>query len=241
MKKLILLLFVLSFWSCVEDNTDLELRINLTHEGEPFTFFQNYTYPNGNSYRVTNITTYISDITVKNKLGQSDLISEVEFLDIGKTHQSTEASEIGYSLLFGDIAISDISSLDFRLGLTPEQNATVPSDYNSSNPLSRSAEYWLGWSSYIFTKVEGFYNPGNGEAEIGFLLHLGSDAVARNLSINQIKNDNNINLTLDVADIFKTNSGFYDIEATPRTHTLELLDQAEIVANNLAGAIKLSE
>ena len=134
-----------------------------------------------------------------------------------------------------------MNNLSLIIGLSEEQNASVPSDYSSSNPLSKSSEYWLAWNSYIFVKFEGFFDAdGDGEPETGFNLHLGSDAASRPIARNSDDSDGEISLIIDLMDVFD-NGQIYDIRTNPNIHSLEQMPLAEFLMDNLASSLRLED
>lgn len=241
MKKFLILLILPFIFSCTEDR-DLELNLRLEYGGQPFVFFSDLTYVDGTVFRITNMNFYLSDIRINTARG-SEIISEVEFFDLGKSHLDLAGAQSGYSLLFGGIENEEIRSIDFNLGISAEQNSTVPSQYSNGHPLARSSEYWQDWNSYIQIKLEGFYDDNSdGIADKSFVLHLGSDIINRPISIDEIiDNDDVVELTLDIQDIFQDGTNIYDLLNTPRIHDLAQTPEMDFLANNLANAFGFDE
>lgn len=241
MKKL-LFLFVLGILSSCASDRDIEVNVLLKYDDDPFVFFSDLTYPDGTAFRITNMNFFISEITVGD--GQdSEVISDAEFLDLGKSHLDQTGAASGYSIIFGGIEDREISQVSFNVGLTEEQNGTVPSSYPDGHALSDAGTYWTDWVSYIQIKIEGFYDDdADGVADEGFNFHLGSNAIKTAVLIDNIAdNDGVITLTLDIKDIFQNESEFHDLLSTPKIHNLSQVDEMTFLARNLAGAIEFGE
>lgn len=245
-----LLLFLTSFsflllLSCESDSeSNVELNFKLEYDGIPLVMFEDLTYPNGEVMQMKRVSFFLSDLTVTDAAGNSEVLSEVEYLDMTDTHVSLDGAIEGLTLELGSTAISDVSRLRFNVGLNAAQNNTVPEDYRSTSPLSRSAEYWRSWESFIFIKMEGSidYNQNgisdNGE---GFLLHLGSNAVMRPITVSVDDLSGPIDITIDMKDVFENQSGvIYDIDEGSNTETLDdtTLARMAFLSDAFAAAIE---
>lgn len=234
------------FISCGSDNTpSVELNFKLEYDGNPLVMFQDVTYPNGEIMQMKRVSFFVSDMTLSDAAGNSEVVSEVEYLDMTDSHISVEGATEGLSLNLGSTDLTDVNQLRFNVGLNEAQNATVPEDYRSTSPLSRSAEYWRSWESFVFIKLEGIidYNQ-NGITDNGesFTLHLGSNAVMRPISLNVNDLSDPIDITIDIRDIFQDEAGeVYDITGEgARLHTLDdpTLVRMAFLTDGLAAAIE---
>jgi len=245
--SLLLILFVglaLTISSCgKESGEDLNINVQLKYGAENLVLFSDIEYPDGTIIQITNLSFYISEIVASNG-AESEMVSEVEFWRFDGSHMNTESAKEGKDFTIENVELSDINSLDFNIGLTEEQNDGVPSDYSSDNPLSLSSEHWLSWDSYIFVKIEGFYDSdGDAEPDAGFLLHLGSDPITTPVSLSNLSVDENntIKLQCDVKSIFDNGTEVYDLLTTPRIHSLDQIDLALFLAGNLSSSFSVSE
>ncbi len=117
-------------------------------------------------------------------------------------------------------------------------NAKVPADFSSDNVLSNAAEYWAGWKSYVFAKVEGFIDlDGDGDEETGFALHLGGDDAYRAVSISDkmALDESSTKLYIDIQleRLFMNNGVMYDIAANPQIHSPEQNPIVIVLSDNL--------
>ncbi|MBT8229803.1 MAG: hypothetical protein KJO50_06040 [Bacteroidia bacterium] len=235
----IIALSALFLSSCGDDPTDLTMNFKLEYGGEPLVMFDEYSYPDGKTMNFTRFSFYISELAII-KDGNSTEIKDVDYIDLTMYNIDNEASETGYDYIIRDLEDVDFDAISFNIGLTPEMNSTVPADYNSSNPLSLSGEYWLNWESYIFAKIEGNIDlDGDGSLETGVALHLGSDPILRNIRFDNLDGDNEVDIVIDLKDVFDDGS-VYDIASTPRIHSLSQIEQATELIDNLVQSFRLN-
>lgn len=225
-----------------DDNAKLNLVFKLNYDGDPLVMFQDLEYPNGETMQVKRVSFYLSDINVRDEAGITTKVSEVEYVDLTDSHIDMNSAVNGYSLDLGELDIEDYNRVSFTIGLSDEQNAGVPEDYSSDNPLSKSGDYWRSWNSYIYVKIEGHmdYNK-NGVTDSGeaFALHLGTNEVKREFSSDVDKAEDAVNINIDVRKIFENNQGIYDIAEGSRLHNLdaETLANMDFLANGLIGSM----
>ena len=158
----------------------------------------------------------------------SKMLSPVESVSFGDI-QSEEEALAGYALRFNDIETGSYSGLQFGLGVSPELNATQPSDYTPSEPLAQVSTYWEASSSYIYTKIEGNADLDNdgqfGEEEEKLTYHLGATELflKRTLPANiEIRENATTTIVVNV-DLLKAlqnaaDGTFIDFRQTPRDH-----------------------
>ena len=135
-----------------------------------------------------------------------------------------------------------ISTATFNLGLTPAQNALAPNDYPVDSDLSNSAEYWIGWESYVFAKIEGLVDLDNdGNPESTFALHLGSDDIMRSITMEEIDQNGDtytLDIDIDLQNIFERNGDVFDIVETTNIHSLAQINEANFLIDNWQSAIQ---
>lgn len=225
-----------------DDKTNLDLVFRLKYDGDPLVMFEDLEYPNGEILQMKRVSFYLSDINVADSNGTSTQVSEVEFIDLTDSHIDMVSAINGYNFTLEDLGIEDYNRVSFNIGLTDEQNATVPEDYNSDSPLSKSGEYWRSWQSYIYIKLEGHidYNK-NGITDSGeaFALHLGTDEIKREFATDVEDPDDFIIINIDVRDIFENDQGIYNIKDGSRLHNLDdpTIANMNFLADGFAGAV----
>ena len=236
MKELALgTLMILILFSCGDDNKDLVLNFKLENNSEPVVMFQEYEFggTGGLPFELTRFSFFVSDVNATID-GETQNFKEVDYVDLSESHSSLEKAQEGFEYMIGETE-GEATAVSFNIGLTSDQNSTLPTDYPSSNVMSRTSEYWSGWNSYVFIKMEGNIDmDGDGVKEKGFALHLGTDEVMRPTS--GAYSDNQT-LTFDLQKIFSCNGDIYDIEGTPMIHSLSQIDKAIELADNIACSI----
>lgn len=227
--------------SCTKDKEgQLDLVIKLKYQDQALIVGDDYAFPDGRMIEFSRVSFYTSDMYLGDHL-----LSEVAFLKPTDDHKNASSAETGQVLNFENIPSGKYSSLRANIGLTANQNATIPANYTSDHPLAKPGEYWNAWDSYIFVKVEGNFDSNDDGTFVndGFTLHLGSDQVMRMIeSVNTIEISSDqtsvVNLEIDLLDFFVSDDGtLYDIDANKSIHSLSQLPQAHILADNFKNAI----
>ena len=108
------------------------------------------------------VSIYLSDLELTaSRSGETpQMLSSIELVNFGDIQSESEALS-GYSLIFNDIKAGSYAGLEFGIGVSPELNATQPSEYSPSEPLAAVNNYWEAASSYIYSKIEGMADLDN--------------------------------------------------------------------------------
>ncbi len=231
--SILVLLSLLMLSSCGDDDKKLDMNFQLTYDDQPLVMFQEYEFINGvdRIYPIefSRISFYISELKMTID-GEEELFKEVDYIDLTESHSTLAKAEEGYTYDIGSTT-GDATAVSFNIGLTAAQNATTPSDYPSSNALSRTSEYWSGWGSYVMIKIEGNIDlDGDGVKENGIALHLGTDNVMRTTS-GAYSDD--LRITLDVEKVLNCDE-LFDLEVTTAIHNINQIDKAERLADNIS-------
>lgn len=215
---------LLTFSSCKEDEFGtVELKLQLLYDDTPFEATREYNYPGGYDLFFTKVSMFLSNIELQS-VGENFELLPVTFIDFGATQNTAENAALGTSYTITDVPKGDYTGLKLNLGISSQENSTQPADYDSSNPLSNTGEYWAGWSSYIFHKTEGKMDTnGDGEFDTNIALHIGSDEAFRSgevLGDLTVKGGemNTITLTVDILDIYRKNGAPFDFVERPQVH-----------------------
>jgi hypothetical protein len=233
-----LLIIGLTFFSCKKDGEPITIHLQLLYDGDPMVMQQEYAYPDGKTFIATKVSMYLSDINLEGSV-KSLSIADVAFVNFSESHRTAESASEGYLLYNDKVDFGSIESLQFNVGLTPEQNRTVPADYASGTPLAMPGEYWLAWDSFIFVKIEGRIDlDGDGITEEGVALHLGSDQVMQSFSLANTNGSTALTVAIDISKIF-ANDKIYDIGANPQIHSLSQMPSLLELSENLSHAIFL--
>jgi len=240
LKKVLIPTLLLLIWGCKKDDEGMEasIRLQLLYNGIPMVTQQNYDYPDGKTFVLTKFSSYMTELSLQSGSSEQQ-IEEVQLINMTETLRTEETSQQGFLIFSGKTKLNSIDQIHFNLGLTPEQNSTIPADHDPGTPLALAGEYWLAWESYIFTKIEGWIDlDGDGMAEAGVALHLGSDEVMKSFSLQNIDGSNALVIQIDLARIFEQDK-VYDIEANPQIHSLSQIESLRELSNNLEKAVSL--
>lgn len=132
---------------------------------------------------------YVSDFRV-----DDEILSQVLFVN------TTDSTQHHYSFEYSGRG----SSLSFGLGVTPTLNATDPTTYSVTHPLSSAyAMYWTWASKYRFIKAEGRFNPSgiltDAATNSSIVWHTGTDALYQEKEFNaSIRPGDHLIIELDV-------------------------------------------
>ncbi len=238
------LMIVLS--SCGDDPefSTVDLNFTLTYEDQPLVAFDELDYALDFKVLFTKYSLFMSDITLKSTEGDHTL-SNVEFVDLLTGVNDVPSAEAGKTLTFMQVPTRKYDGISFNIGVPTDVNTTDPASYDASSPLSNNGEYWVGWSSYIFHKIEGkMDSAGDGTFADGVALHIGSDQAFRSFDINaniEIDEDSeSIKLEFDLNDILNINGAYFDFRETPQVHHLGVLPAVLPILDNTDSGISVT-
>jgi len=224
------------------ETTTLGFAFTANYGGVPLVINeQEYDYA-GKPIRFSKVSFYMSNVT----LGETE-VSDVNYVDLTKTHTDQAAAETGTIMNFPKIPVGEYNSMAFGIGVAPDLNRTKPSDYSTSHPLGadNSGEYWEAWESYIFVKIEGQYDAdGDGfdGEDVAFAYHIGQDEMYKSISATfdsplllEENTPTNISFSLDIKQLLTTGTG----ELLPLdTHDPNnQMDVMRMIMNNFPAAL----
>ena len=245
--KFLILLFALGLLlpSCSDDepkgNGVIDLNYKLRFAGDPLVMLQPYTLPNGLNINFSRVSFYMTDVTLSG--GNSVALNSVDYINLTNSNATSALSTAGYTHSIS-AQEGQYSVLAFLFGVNSLKNAMVPSDFGSDNDLSLSQEYWPGWSSYVFAKVEGNIDlDGNGTFETGMALHIGGDAALSELQITGdlsivANSTKTVPITIDLYKMLALDT-VYDLEANPQIHSLEQADEVLELSDRFVNSITI--
>jgi hypothetical protein len=253
MKKIILLIFILPLLSskCEDDPQPtvclgvLSLNIKPTINNQPFVSNKVYVI-NGKKVRFSKFQFYLSSFSLLEKgltsnIKQSgcDPNKDVLFMDFTQLDDSVKSIK-GVTIDLSNFGNGTFESVGFNLGVNSTLNNKKPADFPTSNPLSKSEEYWDSWKSYIFFKLEGLMDKDdNGTFETGITYHTGSNEAsiptnsAQNFTIGS--NSGQVNFGLDMNKLL---TGF-DFNTLNKIENLNQKEDMKKLMTNLGNAISI--
>lgn len=226
------------FFSCDDDddvvNSSVSLSFNQTIDGQAVQLGQNYSI-NGTSVSFDRIQYYVSQIEIVDASSSATLIPESYFL--------FDPTTPTYDL--GQLSTDRIQSLRFNVGIDSAANNISETDfasYPSESPLAAKdpSMHWNWNSGYKFFVLEGKTDAdGDGTPEQGFVFHIGSDPLLRQVEISTAKDlgqtQETLNFTLQLEEVLSN----VDMATEFDTHTANNFDLANRIANNLLTAFSI--
>lgn len=263
MKKLFFLLLAapLFLFSSCDDDTVLsntatvQLNFNAVFDGEPLVFqnsaFQ-YQYPGGNQIRFTDLKFFISDVALLQEDGgeESELV-DIEYVNFSN-NTTLEEAQRATNLSFSNIPVGQYKALRIGIGVPADLNNENYSTYSENHPLRKnSGEFWAGWNSFIFMKINALYDvDGDGlgtgtDASLGH--HLGGDQFYKTITLSKpinLEPDQNMELSIemDLAKLYQNSAAeILDISNSANwgTHDQSNVDVISFMTSNFGQAFSL--
>ena len=198
--------------------------------------YDDYT---GRKFRVELLKFYFSNCVLEKQDGTLVPIVDVALVDYAST------SSLSIDI---DIETGNYINLHFAVGLDSLMNASDPSDFDSSHPLSiANNTYWSWASKYKFFMLEGRVDSqSDGIADATFSYHSGFNSFYREISLPL--NDFKINsdgasllLELNFESVLYGEGGIVDFVIEPNAHSLNDYEILEIISNNLLNAFTIND
>ncbi len=268
MKNLLFLLLfgVVLFANSCKDNpqveltSDVNLNFNANYNDELLLLEKEYLYEGDMPIKFSQFNFYVANIALIKQIGnefeETELL-EIDFVDFPYNLNQAVEAEKGQTIQIKKIPVGEYDGIKIGFGVPADLNRTKPNEYSSGNPLSMASHYWDGWSSYIFSKIEGkadmnfdgSFETNDGE---GLAYHMGTDEVytTRTLFENLSLKDNEtleLQLNIDLKALFlmpnpdydANGDGYLDIENFESVHAADRLEIAKQMMNNFSEAISL--
>lgn len=196
------------------ETTELTITFKALYNGQPLEKNKLYDY---STYKVefSQFNTYLSDIKLLKGTAET-LVSEIEWVNFTPDF-ATDNKAVDVTIK-ATVPSDHYTGIKMGYGVKPSLNAKRPSDFAAGHPLNKEVEFWPGWKSYIFNKIEGQGDSDNdGTPDIFMLFHCGSDKVYREYSFEQEihVHDATSSLTVefDLKNLFYTNNTWWDMAA----------------------------
>ena len=108
-------------------------------------------------------------------------------------------------------------------GVKPSENAKKPQDFPAGHPFNKELEYWAGWKSYIFNKIEGQGDGNNdGQPDIFLIYHCGSDKVYREYAFDKnitVDGSGKATVIFDLKKLFNADNQWLDMRVDDNQFT----------------------
>ena len=193
----------------------------------------------GRKFRVELLKFYFSNCVLEKQDGTLVPIVDVALVDYAST------SPLSIDI---DVETGNYINLHFAVGLDSLMNASDPSDFDSSHPLSiANNTYWSWASKYKFFMLEGRVDSqSDGIADATFSYHSGFNSFYREITIplndfNITSNGAALLLELNLDYVLNGESGILDFVIEPNAHSLNDYEILEIISDNLLNAFNINE
>jgi hypothetical protein len=245
---LLFLLLLTAFSACEDGGGDtlpqdnFTLTFKVTYDGQPLEKSKNYPYGD-RTILFDKFNIYLSDITLL-KGSEEVKLSDIEWVNFTpELAPDNKAVEVTYKYGAPD---GDYTGIRIGYGVSADLNAKSPADFPPSHPLYEESEYWSGWDSYIFAKVQGKYDlDGNGTPEANIFYHCGSDAVYNSASMTQdipVSGTGALVIEFDLKKLFTYDGQLLDLnvlENRATSHDVSNIALGQKVMNNFKNATVL--
>lgn len=208
-----------------DDPTEKEITVNLkaTYDGMPLQKGVDYIYQGTQTVDFLTFTLFLSDVTLLNGNTETKL-SEIEFFNFFSDPSTDFAATQSFK---AKVLPGKFDGIKIGFGVKPDLNRKRPSDFPSGHPLTNEIEYWLGWKSYIFTKIEANADvddvPGD---EIFLNYHCGSSSDrdvyregTKAISIDLGEGKNEMTITFDLKRLLEFNGKMLNLKIASNTVT----------------------
>lgn len=223
-----------------QDNFSLTFKV--LYDGQPLEKYKNYPYGD-KTIQFNKFNIYLSDLTLLDAANEVKL-SDIEWVDFTPDlAPNDEAVEVEFKY---DVPDGDYTGLKIGYGVKEDLNKKTPADFPSGHPLYIESEYWLGWQSYIFAKVQGKVDlDGDGTPEANIFYHCGSDAVYNTATMVQtirVAGNGSLTVEFDLKKLFTFGGQLLDLTvADNRTtsHDASNIALGQMMMNNFKNATVL--
>lgn len=231
-KCFLLLLTIPLLIACNNDDKEgtIELSIVAEMNGKPIDFgIERYTNSQGQFLRFTDFVFYLSEIEFVDDDGEVIGFSDVLLHDLKNSNTYMQTIPVG-----------KYKSLEYKVGLTPEQNNGDPSTYEALHPLSTAQQMHWGWAAkYKFIRTEGKVDTEDTDIlETSFAYHTGFDELTRAVSETtsfKLKEDQVVQIELRI----NLDTVFDGIDMIENNTSHTLTPTATKMHDNFPGAIEV--
>lgn len=202
----------------------ISINFKATYGDAPFVSFKNYEYLDGKKVFFNLFQYFISNVELVRADGSTEKLTDVEYVNLAFDNDG--AASAGKTITFNNIEEGVYTGLRLGIGVPENVNNKNPNSLPASSPLTVNGgnEFWSGWKSYIFLKIEGRYDADgdNNVFEKSLEYHCGSNAVYRNLTFTKpitvaAAGSTELFLSADIAKLLRDNGQKLDLVTFSRT------------------------
>ncbi|MCH2213895.1 MAG: hypothetical protein MK086_01875 [Flavobacteriales bacterium] len=244
------IVIVLLFVSCGdEEESTPESKVFMTFNprggGEVLQLGQTHTNAMDYPYSVSLMKFFLSKIELVKDDGSAIELSDIEIIDMSENKRSLEFTVPNGSYV----------GVRYDLGVPADMNGVDDQDFSTAqypagHPLNEQTTqmYWQLSAGYKFFSFEGRYDtqPNTDVLPNSFIFHTGHDVLYREVGFfskdMDLSSGGNglFEFAVDVDSIFVTSGDVIDLAVFDSFHgSLDLIDQGEKIANNMARSFVL--
>ncbi len=209
-------------------------------DGEQFvlndTLYDDYL---GRKYRVELLKFYLSNIAIEKADGTRTVLSDVNLVDYNANSLLDINAEVDTGLYV---------NLHFGVGLDSLMNASDPSDFPPSHPLSIAQNtYWTWASKYKFFMLEGRVDSSGAQSpDVIFSYHSGFDSLYREVAVPiqdlyLTSEGDSLILEFDLGTAINGDFGVVDFVDESFSHSESEFEIVERISNNLVKAFSINQ
>jgi hypothetical protein len=225
---------------CDQPESALTLTFKATYGGAPLVKNQLYDYDDF-KIQFTRFNAYVSNITLVDERNTDVQVSDIQWVDFTPDFApNNNAVDVTVKI---NVPQGKYKAIKLGYGVPESLNAKRPSDFAAGHPLTLENEYWSGWRSYIFNKIEGEADSdNNGINDLFLSYHSGSDEVFRTYEFNHdldMSADNSMTVEFDLKNVFFADGAWFDMAAPNNQATSNDINDvrvATILMNNFDNA-----
>lgn len=224
-------LLAISLFSCTDEEVNpdenetatVALAFNNVVDGNTLTLAKRYTNANGDTFMISALKYYVSNISLTNSDGSTFELANSYYL----------IDEISENISITDIPTGTYTSINFSIGVDAVANHSTAQtgDLDPNNEMA-----WNWDTGYKFFVLEGEYHSKN-DAEGTMTFHVGKDTNYKTLSLTKsislVKNETvAVTIEADIQNVFKDPTTI-DLETFNKSHG----DNSATLANNYASGV----
>lgn len=215
----------------------IKIKASFNYSGNNFSLNQVINDQLGRAIKIELLKFYISNVHLHFMQGGTVKIEDVLLINFNQS--------AGVEFLI-KAPIGTYNGISFGLGLDTQQNASDPSTFPATHPLSvLQNTYWTWATKYRFIMLDG-KGDGNGDGNLNdlFSYHAGDDLLYNTLQFNtasfqvKTKQISTLEIKLDIDKVFFGSNGILDFVTESSTHATN--PTAFKFAGNFADALSVS-
>jgi hypothetical protein len=230
-----------------ELTADLNITFKSNYNTQRLIKYKNYQY-GANNYplQFSRFTLFLSDVTLLKGTAET-LLTESAYLDFMPDNATSDTS-LFLAYTFKSVPQGTYTGIRIGYGVKPSDNGKNPADFPPSSPLYNDNEYWLGWKSYIFSKIEAQGDAdNNGQFDHFMIYHCGGSKVYKTFNFTQpievTATSKPLTVDFDLRKLFIMDDGrYYNMVTSPATsNNRDSLRVANDIMGKFGNATQVSQ